>query len=417
MKKSPALIIFFCFFSLAASYPTPTEKQTVSFHLTFPYDGETGSDFVLNTEFANAIILSNFVAGVMYSHLVRSTYNGIQMNDDYFIGSLIGQLLQESGLDKELINADFNASADSQFINNPTEKGILLSIGQGGPYQINDYSMRLGVVENGALGLINYDAVRKSLGYTIADQDNGTQTKKGGPESLDDVYFGPMATAFYHFNDFRRMQSNSNTTWYQYRDAWTQCMTNLRSPSLTEEGLRLTDFVMNVVYNAGDYSPVLGAYLDICVSLNETELKEMNSYLLDPAAYRAAIGSSMTYGDSYFRYPRQVSFYLDQIYGKNMSAYNIDTVNRIVFSVKGLSDVFTKVIRQLSYKSKGTLAFYQNSVIEQAFQSASDKLGVNSDDQLKMYVNGDREVLFRLVKEAINAVETISATKFSDFTN
>ncbi|MDE4996800.1 chitin-binding protein, partial [Francisella tularensis subsp. holarctica] len=64
-------------------------------------------------------------------------------------------------------------------IHNSTYANILLLAGQGGPYQINEYSKRLPSDEaKGALGLVNYNAVAAILGYSIQDQYDGSQTKK-----------------------------------------------------------------------------------------------------------------------------------------------------------------------------------------------------------------------------------------------
>jgi hypothetical protein len=40
--------------------------------------------------------MSNFIAGVMYGHIVEEGFPGIQLNKDYLYGSIMGQLLQEN---------------------------------------------------------------------------------------------------------------------------------------------------------------------------------------------------------------------------------------------------------------------------------------------------------------------------------
>ena len=119
--------------------------------------------------------MSNTIAGVMYGQLIKQKYPDLKFNKDYLYGSLIGQLMQESDMTTQ-INTNFKPNDPDQLIQNQTYAGILLSPGQGGPYQINDYSKRLPSAEaEGALGLVNYNSVAKILGYSIENQDNGNQ--------------------------------------------------------------------------------------------------------------------------------------------------------------------------------------------------------------------------------------------------
>ncbi|MFW0017811.1 MAG: hypothetical protein AB8V10_00895 [Francisella endosymbiont of Hyalomma asiaticum] len=85
--------------------------------------------------------------------------------------------------------------------------------------------------------------------------------QKIGPEALDNIYSGPMITTFYHCNDINRMNVNSTNDWYMYHEQWNKCLQN--SQKNTAGGLTFP-FVMNVVYNASDYSPVLKTYKYLC---------------------------------------------------------------------------------------------------------------------------------------------------------
>ncbi|MDE4988608.1 hypothetical protein NAI02_12085, partial [Francisella tularensis subsp. holarctica] len=50
--------------------------------------------------------------------------------------------------------------------------------------------------------------------------------KKIGPEAFDNIYSGPMITAFYHFNDIHRMNVNSTNDWYFFNDQGNKCLEN-----------------------------------------------------------------------------------------------------------------------------------------------------------------------------------------------
>ncbi|WP_234394235.1 hypothetical protein, partial [Francisella orientalis] len=127
---------------------TALKEGQVAYHNTFPISKSATYDlFTTNTEYANNVIMSNTIAGVMYGYLIKQKYPDMKFNKDYLYGSLIGQLMQESDMTTQ-INTNFEPNNPNQSIQNKTYSDILLSVGQGGPYQINDYSKRLpGVVK------------------------------------------------------------------------------------------------------------------------------------------------------------------------------------------------------------------------------------------------------------------------------
>ncbi|MCL9779898.1 hypothetical protein M9194_00430 [Vibrio sp. S4M6] len=398
------------------------QKNVIIHHVTFPYQSTQKADlFSLGTPYANTVIESNLIAGVMYGHLLKEKYPDIQFDKDYLYGTLLGQLLQESGLSSNQINTKFDAEKPTQAIHNEQTVKILLSGGQGGPYQINDYAKRLGDTNGSALGLINYDAVRTTLGYTIADQDSGVQTSRTGPSALEDIYFGPMATAFYHFNDVNRITSLADSGWYSRSQLWKNCFNNITSGDLSSitNGLRLTDIVMNVIYNAGTYSEPLTTYLKICESEDPNELKYINDYSLNPTQYRQKIGSKGSSGATYYRYTRQVSFYLDQLYGKDMSQYGVDVTNDVHFTAGNLEQVFVRAIDQLSYmnKSDAKLTLITKQQATSAFENAQSSLGYSANSVFKLNDANSRSNMFALINAALSNVESSTKTRFSAFTN
>ncbi|MBM7071154.1 hypothetical protein JQC92_03745 [Shewanella sp. 202IG2-18] len=436
MKKSPimlaiASVLSFSFLpgiSQAENTPNVNSSNKIIFHTHFPYSAsdsdldvfniqsKDSNGHLINNNFSHAIIASNLIAGVMYTHLMKEKYPKLQFNNEYMIGTMLGQLLQESGLDKTRINTKF---AENDDINNPAIKESYLIAGQGGPYQINDYSKKLPfATAKGGLGIVNYDALRTTLGYSIDDQDSGKQTENVGPDSLDNLYFGPMATAFYHFNDVNRLNIESATNWYVNRDAWKKCWGEMTNPELAKNpnALRVTDFIMNVIYNAGDYSPVFSSYLNVCTNQDPSQLASLNDYSLNPSDYRAAIGTKDSGGDTYYRYPRQVSFYADQLFGKDLSKYGLNIKNNVVISINELKNVFAKSMSKLSYKSdpsKDSLTIISNQIVDGAFRSAMANMDISSNRTFSLASESERQSIFKVVDSAISNIEHLTKADFS----
>ena len=202
----------------------PTENAIIH-HVTFPYDdAQTTIDvFHLNTPYATDVVISNLIAGTLYSYLVEKKYPEVNFNKEYLVGSILSQLLQEAGLSDSRINPDYSAEAKKQPIHEPNYASSLLAVGQGGPYQINDYNKRLPDRQPGLFGLItmtHYIKVR----YFIDDQDSGTRWKVG-PDSLEDIYFGPIAATYFQFND--NLRSFGWPSWYQ-NQAWNTCQYSIK---------------------------------------------------------------------------------------------------------------------------------------------------------------------------------------------
>ncbi|MBU2899318.1 hypothetical protein [Vibrio hepatarius] len=405
----------------------PTENAVIH-HVTFPYDdAQTTIDvFNLNTPYATDVVISNLIAGTLYSYLVEKKYPEVHFNKEYLVGSILSQLLQEAGLSDSRINPDYSAEAEKQAIHEPGYASQLLAVGQGGPYQINDYSKRLPDASTpGSLGLINYDALYQGLGYTIDDQDSSAQSERVGPDSLDDMYFGPIAATYFQFNDINRLEVLAGQSWYQSQEAWNTCFnTALKDEGFTSDpnALRLTDFLINVIYNAGDYSPVFQSYLDVCVSAYgdgtnfdfTSELPYLNDYDLDPQGYQEVISDNNQYteGDStYFRYPRQVSFYADQLFGKDLSASGLNMTNTQILTVADLEPVFVKVFAQLSYKTQQEQLpkLIDEGTAELAFQQAIENAGVTLDTSYSLSVESQRNALFDFLYQAFVQLESSTA--------
>ena len=400
----------------------PTENAIIH-HVTFPYDDtQTTIDvFHLNTPYATDVVISNLIAGTLYSYLVEKKYPEVNFNKEYLVGSILSQLLQEAGLSDSRINPDYSAEAKKQPIHEPNYASSLLAVGQGGPYQINDYNKRLpDTTTAGSLGLINYDALYQGLGYTIDDQDSGVQGERVGPDSLEDIYFGPIAATYFQFNDINRLEVLAGQSWYQNQEAWNTCFnTALKDERFTSDpnARRLTDFLINVIYNAGSYSVAFGDYLDVCVDAYgdgsnfdfTSELPYLNSYDLGPEEYKQKISAS---GEEWwYRYPRQVSFYADQLFGEDLVASGLNMTNNQQVTVADLEPVFVKVFAQLSYKTQQDQlpTLISEGTAQQAFAQAVETAGVTLETRYSLSDESQRSALFDFLYQAFGQLESRTA--------
>ncbi len=82
--------------SSSGSGGTATSSSgTIGFHLLLGH-GSAADSITLTGGNYDDLIMSNMIAGVLYGHLVRESYPGVQFSDDYLYGSIFGQLLQEN---------------------------------------------------------------------------------------------------------------------------------------------------------------------------------------------------------------------------------------------------------------------------------------------------------------------------------
>lgn len=401
------------------------EKDSIMYHVTFPVERNNSDQFDLDSLYAKTVILSNLIAGVLYGHLIHETYPLLHYEDDMLYGTLFGQLLQESGLTGD-VNTHFVPGDPSQLIHNTAYAGQLLSPGQGGPYQINDYSKRLPATDvPGALGLANYDAVRKVLGYSIPSQDNGSQTSKRGTQALENMYAGPVMAAYFHFNDINRMQVLSENTWYKNGKAWHQCVSKLEAGNALAP---MTNIIMNVVYNAGTFSGPLTTYLETCnKGTHSPAYAHVNDFTMDSLDYQKVLGNPRpNEGEAtYYRYTRQVAFYLSQLYNDAAALKGTGVVpdNHVAFSVPEIKSVFALIMQKLSYrpsKSSQALQYITKNQTDHAFDRAVQSLHLSGDHALALSDDAsgrnDRQILFSLINQALSNTERKNHFKFSNIT-
>jgi hypothetical protein len=353
------------------------------------------------------LIMSNLIAGVMYGHLLQEFTPAMQFNKDYLYGSLFGQLLQEN------IATEYYQNASNLIDPSPNQAAVM-GVGQGGPYQINNYAvdMAAGTYAPAGFALINYVAIQKNIGFTMAEAS--TQYSRATPASFNNKYFGPMLTAYFHFNDYRALQYiggiSPTQPWMPTASSWTpQWQPYLYETLRTFEVLpdNFLDIVLNVAYNQGYYGPLF--------------LAECNSGADATAATIAAVNdySNAWAGDTYQQYPYQVHNYLDQMYDNpNPSTSNLAVTvtynNHIAFSMSSLSQVFVNVFRTLAYvDSAGTYGLIPATTANAAFSSALTSAGLSLSDTLDFSDRASRTRIFGLLENAIGKLETSLNTSFS----
>ena len=166
----------------------------INFHIVLGA-GPTADSLTLTGGNYDDLIMSNIIAGVMYGHIVTEGYPGIRFQQGLSRRlDLFGQLLQEN------IATLYYQAGDNRI--DPFAKSTgRYGDGQGGPYQINNYAadMVAGGYAPQGHSLINYVAIQKNIGYSIANA--ATQYARATPASFNNKYYGPMLTAFFRYND------------------------------------------------------------------------------------------------------------------------------------------------------------------------------------------------------------------------
>ncbi|MGA2435648.1 MAG: chitin-binding protein, partial [Bryobacteraceae bacterium] len=380
----------------ATASASGTTTGTIGFHLLLGV-GTAEDSLVLDGGNYNDLIMSNMIAGVMYCHIVEEGFPGIQFNKDYLAGSIMGQLLQE--------NLETEAYVSSSNLIDPTSaQQAVMGAGQGGPYQINNYvpDMVGGTDTAAGHALINYIAIQKNIGYTVAN--NAAQASAVTPPSFNNKYYGPMLPTFFHYNDMVSLGligqiSGSNPPWEpQYNQALSNFI-NLPNSFL--------DVILNVAYNQGYYGGLVASYSTEGATATEATVATVNSY-----------SSIWGISNSYQQYPYQVHYYLDQMYDNPIPTTSATTTttpaNHIAFSMSALESVFTNVFELLDY-SNGTAAaqFFTASQAQSAFNSALSSNGVSSSATLDLSNASSRATIFAVIDGAIGNIESAVGMKFN----
>ncbi len=369
---------------------------TIGFHLLLG-DGAAEDSLTLTGNNYTDLIQSNIIAGVMEGHLIEEFYPGIQFDKDFLYGSILGQLLQENIATEDYVST-------SSLIDPSADQQAVMGKGQGGPYQINNYAVDLvaGTYAPAGHSLINYIALQQNIGYTFATA--ATQYEQVTPPSFNNKYFGPMLTAYFHYNDFVALDvigtgANPYTTeWQPYYD---ETLANFKTlPS------NFLDILLNVAYNQGYYGTLVTSYSELGATATAATLTTVNSFA-------GVWGSS----DTYQQYPYQVRYYLDQFYDNPIPTTSPTTTttpaNHVVFTASSLGTVFTDVFSMLSYDKSGELAVITPAQAQTAFTSALTTVGVSSTTNLDLSNAANRATMFTVLEDAIGNLEKTLGVSFN----
>jgi hypothetical protein len=373
--------------------PAGASRGKIVFHLLLGVSGSTAGDSIdLGADAYTDLIASNLVAGVMYGHLVTKLTPGILFEKDYLYGSIFGQLLQEN-LATELYDKS------SSLIDSSPQQQAVMGAGQGGPYQINNYAADMvhGSYAPQGNALINYVAVQKNIGYPFASA--ATQYTQPTPAPFNDKLYGPMLTAYFHYNDYVALQRIGPVG--GYTPGWEPAYDDALSTFKTLPGAFL-DVILNVAYNQGYYGTLLTAYAKQGASATAATVTSVNDY-----------ASVWGVSDTYRQYPYQVRYYLDQLYDNPAPMTGAVPDNHVVLSVAGWQQIFAGVFQKLAYTGSSGYAFISADQANAAFTAAAGKTGLAAAASLDVGNAAQRAQIFALLEAAIAGLESSLGTDFS----
>jgi hypothetical protein len=385
----------------SSTTPPVATVGTINFHLLLGA-GSTEDSLTLTGDNYTDLIISNYIAGVMYGHLVGEYYPGIQFDKDYLFGSIMGQLLQEN-----LATQDYLSS--STLIDPSPDQQAVMGAGQGGPYQINNYAVDMvaGTYVPAGHSLINYIAVQKNIGYTMASAPN--QYAQPTPPSFNNKYYGPLLCAYFHYNDLVALNVTGKgpggwaTPWELEYDQALANFVNLPNSFL--------DVILNVAYNQGYYGGLVASYSKLGATATAATVASVDSY-------SAIWGNTSTYA----QYPYQVRYYLDQFYDNPIPTTSATTLvtpaNHVAVSMSQLGNVFSKVLQTLSYSNGSNAAqFFTAGQAQAAFTAALAPAGVSGTATLDLSAAANRAAIYTVIDAALANLESAVGMKFNTTTN
>ncbi|HEU0276795.1 MAG TPA: carbohydrate-binding protein [Rhodanobacteraceae bacterium] len=377
--------------------PPPGSVTTgqINYHLTLGVSSAQDA-MTLDGDNYDDLILSNLIAGVMLGHLVEEGKPGIQFNRDYLYGSIFGQLLQEN------IETSLYTNTGDLIDPSPLQAPVM-SVGQGGPYQINNYTADMvngGYTAQG-YALVNFVALQHDIGFTVAQ--NVTQVDQPTPPSFNKKYFGPMLTAYFHYLDF--LSLGQIGVGDGYTPPWQPEYNNMLTHFV---GLPngFLDMVLNVAYNQGYYGGLVASYSTKGETATAATIAQVTSY--------ATIWGNTS---SYAQYPYQVHYYLDELYDNPIPTTSPSSTApsgvQLVFNASELRTIFGDVFNTLGYvNSAGTYGPIAVADADTAFDAAMATVGVASNATLDLSNTTQRGQVFDVLEDAINDLATNLNTDF-----
>jgi len=236
-----------------------------------------------------------------------------------------------------------------------------------------------------------------------------TQFSQPTPPSFNNKYYGPILTAYFHYNDFVSLivtGTGPNGWVTPWQPAYNNALANFKTlPN------NFLDVLLNVAYNQGYYGGLVGSYSTLGATATAATVASVNSY-------------SSVWGvqDTYRQYPYQVHYYLDQVYDNPIPTTSATTfatpTNHVIFTASSLGSVFANVFHTLAYvNSSGSSAYISIAQANSAFNAALTQAGIASTATLDLSNATDRAQTFSVLEHAIGNLETTLGTTFNATTN
>lgn len=379
--------------------PSPPSSGQIGFHILL---GVSGFDVAADTldlagDRYTDLVMSNFIAGVMYGHLIRTYTPGMTFNRDYLYGSIFAQLLQEN------IATQYYDPSSSLIDPSPDQQGVM-GVGQGGPYQINNYAadMVYGSYEPTGFSLVNYVALQKNIGFAFSAASS--QHEKSTPPIFNDKYYGPMLTAYFHFNDYVALQQIGPVG--GYTPQWEPHYDNALGTFKTLPN-NFLDVLLNVAYNQGFYGPLLERYSTLGATATASTVQTVDGY-------------SSVWGkdDTYEQYPYQVRYYLDQLYDRPIPTTGptstVTPDNHMNFGMAALGETFGRVFAKLAYvNAQKAYVTIDSTEASAAFAASLSQAGLTTSSALDLSQSAQRAQIFAVLEGAVAALETSLGTDFT----
>ena len=400
----------------ATATPNPSSGSVITsgsigFHYYYGVSPTSPQDsMALDGDTYTDLILSNLTAGVMYGHLIQKATPGVLFSKDYLYGSILAQLLQEN------IATQYYTKGSTQLAPSPLQAPVM-GAGQGGPYQINNYAADMvdGSYAPAGFSLINYVALQKNIGYTMAGA--AKQHALPTPASFNDLYFGPMLCAYFHFNDYLALQyvggSSLSTPWsptsYGWTPQWQPYFYNSLGKfiGLADSPLEI---LLNQAYNQGFYGPLLTASSKLCQNATASTIATMGSF------------TNAWGGNTYAQYPYQVRGYINQLYNiPTPSTTDLSVIttssNHIAVNMGSLGTLFSNIFQKLGYvNASGIYGTIPASSAQAAYQSALSASNLTSTAVLDLSNASDRTKIYAVLEQAISILEKNLGTDFTSIT-
>ncbi len=342
----------------------------------------------------NPLIISSYIGGVLVSYLldndpVYPTLKG-HYNEDYVIGTVFSQLMQEYGSGVE---SDFPAVNNN--IVSPTSS--VMASAQGGPWQINGYLYKQ-IGPDQSSGLINYVALQKILGYSV-----DTTSQNATPPIFNNLYYGPIIVA-YELEQYFAGQLISTAGAGSTPPVTGACLTNLSSQDPENSPF---DVLMKTIYNAGQTSPYSTTIESACTNNTPSEFSEsFNTY---KAATRLA-------NDSFAWYPFQTRFYNDELYNNVDRSLVLSPAvessglnnNHVYFTLGQVAPIFASAFESLGYMTdqydSATFHYITYATALNAFNQSMSESHFTNRQIIDLGNKSQRFQFYSIVRTAIQNV-------------